>query len=174
MNLPNYITLFRIFLVPFFLSFLIYYNPTHSSFRLIALGLFLIAVCTDGLDGLIARRFHKQTKLGTFLDPIADKVLLLSAFLGTAFSSAFVMKPPMWVVIVIVFRDCFIIGGLVIIYFTTNQLTIKPNLLGKFTTFFQIFTIISIPLSLFTVSLTIASTIAYFLRGIRLINAVSS
>jgi cardiolipin synthase (CMP-forming) len=177
MSLPNYITIFRIFLVPFFFSFLVYYNVEHPSYRLWALGLFLVAVATDALDGTIARSTHQQSELGTFLDPLADKLLLLSGFLGIAFSEAFEIKPHMWIVIVIVFRDLFIVCGLAIIFFTTNQLQVKPNLLGKSTTFFQMLTLVAVlsqwklihPVSFVTVGLTILSSVAYLVRGIKLL-----
>ncbi len=179
MNLPNYITLLRIFLVPFFFSFLIYYNLEHPLFRPIALVLFLIAIVTDAVDGFIARSFRKQTELGTFLDPLADKLLLLSAFFGITLSTSFALKPPIWVIVVVVFRDLFIICGLVIIFLTTRQLRIQPNILGKLTTFFQMLTIVSVLVGwehaasvwYTTAAFTIASAIAYLIRGIKLVNA---
>ena len=182
MNLPNYITLLRILLVPVFFSFVVYYNDAHIHFRPIALILFLIAVSTDALDGFIARTFKKRTELGTFLDPFADKLLLLSGFLGIAFSSAFVLKPPIWVVIIIVFRDLFIICGLVIIYLTTNRIRIQPNLVGKLTTFFQMLTLLAVLAAweyshfvwLAAVFLTILSAVLYLAQGIRLLNNPST
>lgn len=182
MSLPNYITLFRIFLVPVFFSFLAYYNHnSHPNFRLLALGLFSFAIITDAIDGFIARQFHARTELGTFLDPFADKLLLLSGFLGITFSTAFSFKPPLWVIIIIVFRDLFIICGLTIIFLTLNKLQIRPNLLGKLTTFFQMLTIFAVlaewehskPVWLITALLTGTSTIAYLARGIKLLNAPS-
>ena len=182
MNLPNYITLLRIFLVPVFYSFLLYYNSSHTFFRALAIALFLIAISSDAADGFIARTFKKQTELGTFLDPLADKLLLLSGFFGITLSSAFIIKPPIWVIVVIVFRDLFIICGLVIIFVTTRQLRIRPNLLGKLTTFFQMLTILVVLIgwehSRFVwfgaVSLTIASAFAYLVRGIKLINGLTN
>ncbi len=181
MSLPNYITIFRIFLVPFFFGFLVYYNADHPTYRLWALFLFLIGILSDALDGTIARSARQQTELGTFLDPLADKLLLLSGFLGVAFSEAFQVKPPMWVVIVIVFRDLFIICGLAIIFFTTNRMQIKPNILGKLTTLFQMLTLVAVlsewkyanPISLLTAALTILSSLAYLGRGIKILNQPS-
>ena len=164
--------------MPFFFGFLVYYNDTHPHFRILALILFLIGIATDALDGLIARNFHKQTELGTFLDPLADKLLLLSGFFGIMLSSSFPIKPPIWVVIIIVFRDLFIICGLVIIFLTTNRLRIQPNLLGKLTTVFQMLTILAVLAKwesadfiwIATAVLTISSSLAYLARGIRLLN----
>ncbi len=178
-NLPNCITIIRIVLVPFFFSFLIYYNPAHPSFRIFALVLFLFAMVTDALDGLIARKFNRQTELGTFLVPFADKLLLLSGFLGIAFSQAFVAKPPLWIVVVIVFRDLFIICGLIIIYLNVNRIEIKPNIFGKITTFFQMLTILTVLISVpsaewiwyTTVAFTILSWIIYIRQGFAFLNA---
>ncbi|MBI4358924.1 MAG: CDP-alcohol phosphatidyltransferase family protein [Candidatus Omnitrophica bacterium] len=178
MNLPNYITIFRIFLVPVFFTFLIYFNANHPNFRLIALCLFSVAILTDALDGIIARRYHKKTELGTFLDPFADKLLLLSAFLGILMSEALMLKPPVWVVVIIVFRDLFIIFGLVIIFLTTMRLKIQPDIFGKLTTFFQMLTVFfvlaqwksSVILWYLTAGLTILSSISYLIHGIKMLN----
>jgi CDP-diacylglycerol--glycerol-3-phosphate 3-phosphatidyltransferase len=102
MNLPNYISVFRILLVPIFFMFLIDFDAAHTHYRPIALAIFLVAITTDALDGIIARQLKQQTKLGTFLDPFADKLLLLTAFLGIACTEWFVIKPPNWIVILIV------------------------------------------------------------------------
>lgn len=179
MNLPNYITVFRVALIPLFFSFLIYYNPNRPGFKFIALVLFLLAVATDALDGLIARKFNQQTELGTFLDPFADKLLLLSGFLAIAFSQAFIHKPPLWIVVVIVFRDLFIVCGLFIIYLTVNRIEVKPNVIGKITTFFQMLTIITILsdwpngewIWFATAGLTVLSGIVYIQQGIRFLNS---
>ena len=156
-----------------------YYDADHEYFRLLALGFFIIAITTDALDGSIARSFKQQTELGSFLDPFADKLLLLTGFLGIHFSKAFFIKPPAWIVIVIVFRDLFILFGLIIIFVTTKHIRIHPNFLGKCTTVSQMLTILSLLMSfnhaefiwLITAFLTIASTAAYLLRGIKLLNS---
>ena len=179
LNLPNYITIIRIVLVPFFFSFLIYYNSAHPEFRFFAIVLFLIAMLTDALDGLIARKFNKQTKLGTFLDPFADKLLLLSGFIGIAFSQSFIIKPALWIVVVIIFRDLFIICGLIIIYLTVNEIEIKPNVIGKVTTFFQMLTVLTVLIRwsnsewiwLMTAGFTILSWIIYIRQGIVFLNS---
>ena len=136
---------------------------------------------TDALDGLIARRFRMQTELGTFLDPFADKLLLLSSFFAILFSSGLHIKPPLWIVIVIVFRDLFIICGLVIIFLSTKHVQIRPNLLGKMTTTFQMLTIFAVLLqsqySAFVwypmVLLTITSGFVYAIRESRLLAQVN-
>ena len=144
--------------------------------------MFVVAIATDALDGLIARKFQLRTKLGTFLDPFADKLLLLSGFLGIAFSGEFYSKPHLWIVIVIVFRDLFIICGLFIIYMTVNRVEIKPNILGKITTFFQMMTILTVLMNwtrvewiwFTTAALTILSWMTYIRQGILFLNSSSA
>ncbi len=177
MTLPNYITLLRVLSVPFFYTALVYYQPEKDYWRLTALAIFVFASFTDALDGFIVRRWHLGSRLGTFLDPLADKLLLVSAFVGVSISNLS-LKPPLWVVIIVIFRDIFIIGGLVIIYITTQAVKVQPNLLGKATTFFQMLTIMMILLEspfasifwLLTAALTVASGIVYILREMRRLN----
>jgi CDP-diacylglycerol--glycerol-3-phosphate 3-phosphatidyltransferase len=178
LNLPNYLTVFRIFLVPIFFIFLAYYDTAHPSFRIWALVIFVVAIVTDALDGALARQLKQQTELGTFLDPLADKLLLLSAFVGITFNATLLVKPPQWIVILIVFREVFLISGLVAVYLTTHRNVIAPNLLGKATTFFQMVTIVAIlaqwSSSRFlwntAATFTVISAAAYLRRGFRLIN----
>lgn len=180
-NLPNYITIVRIILVPFFFSFLIYYDPAHPSFRIFALVLFLFAMATDAMDGFIARKFNRRTELGTFLDPFADKLLLLSGFLGITFSHAFIDKPPLWIVVVIIFRDLFIICGLIIIYLNVHRIEIRPHLFGKMTTFLQMLTILTVLIPMpfaegiwyATAAFTILSWIIYIQQGFAFLNSSS-
>ena len=175
MTIPNYITLLRILIVPFFYTALAYYDPHNADYwRWTALVLFGVACLTDALDGFISRKWGLKSELGTFLDPLADKILLISAFLGVNFS-ALILKPPLWIVILVIFRDIFIIAGLVAVYFTTQAVKIEPNILGKITTFVQMATIIIALLQieivrifwLLTAALTVASGIVYILREMR-------
>ena len=174
MSLPTYITLFRFLLIPLIYAFIAYYTNEKDHMRLFALTLFTLASVTDALDGFIARRWNLRTTLGTFLDPLADKLLLVSAFVGISVSSL-PLKPPLWVVIVVVFRDLFLVAGLFIIYLTTQKISLEPNVLGKTTTFSQMVTIVfilmQIPLApifwFLTAALTVASGIVYVLSGLR-------
>ncbi|MBI3321736.1 MAG: CDP-alcohol phosphatidyltransferase family protein, partial [Candidatus Omnitrophica bacterium] len=77
MSLANKVSIFRILLVPGIVASLLYYHPERDGLRFLALGLFLVGITSDALDGLIARRQNQQTELGTLLDPIADKFLIL-------------------------------------------------------------------------------------------------
>ena len=177
MTLPNLITLFRILLAPFFFTCLVSYEVGKEYYRWIAFTIFVVGSFSDALDGFIARVTHKQTDLGRFLDPLADKLLLLSGFVGLLFVSDFPFQPPLWVTVSIVFRDMVILGGVVVIFFVSGQIHAKPNLLGKVTTFFQmaaLFTIllglkISIPICYVTAGLTILSGIVYVVRDLRML-----
>lgn len=173
--MPNFITLLRILIVPFFFSTLLYYQPEKDVLRLWAFSLFLAATFTDAIDGLLARLRKETSQLGRFLDPLADKLLLLSAYTGILFAKSFPLVPPLWIIVTIVFRDVIILGGLVMFYVSTGQVEVRPNLLGKTTTAFQMATMLSIllllpvsaPLWTITAALTIASGLNYVAREMR-------
>jgi cardiolipin synthase len=173
MNLPNYITLVRVILVPFFINLMIY------GYYKWALAVFVVACVTDALDGMIARLTKTQTALGAFLDPMADKLLILSAFVTLVLLG----KLPVWLVIIVVSRDAILTMGGLIIYFTTRNLKIQPSIIGKATTVLQ-FIVVSLSLVLMsygremglmtflqwaTAGVTIASGTQYVLRGIRMV-----
>ena len=175
MNLPNYITLFRLFITPFFFTVLVSYEPGKESNRLAALALFALASLTDALDGFIARVTKSRTELGRFLDPLADKLLLVTGYIGLLFVPALAYRPPLWITVTIIFRDFFIIAGLAVIFLMTGRVRVDPNLLGKFTTAFQMITLIAILLNWnfsvllwnATAVLTILSCVVYFARELR-------
>lgn len=174
MTIPNLITLFRIFAAPAVYLTLAYYRLDQDSWRVAAFFIFLAASVTDALDGFIVRRWKMGSELGTFLDPLADKLLLICAFVGI-YNSALDIKPPLWVIIIVVFRELFIVAGLVVVFFTTHAIHIKPNLLGKMTTFFQMLTILFVLLQfkiaslfwLLIAALTLVSGTVYILREMR-------
>jgi len=172
MNLPNTITLVRVILIPFFIDLMIYgyYRP--------ALLVFVTACLTDALDGTIARLTNTQTQLGAFLDPMADKLLIVSSFV----TLAILAKIPVWLVIIVVSRDIILILGSMVISFTGNNLTIKPSILGKATTFMQLLAVtLTLVLVAYgikseylrgvywaTAGFTIASGLQYVLRGMKI------
>lgn len=172
---PNLITLFRILIVPFFFTTLLYYLPDRDYLRLWAFGLFLLASVTDAIDGVVARLRKETTQLGRFLDPLADKLLLLSGYLGILFAQSFPLLPPRWIIVTIVFRDLVIIAGLVVLYASTGQIEVRPNFLGKMTTGVQMITMLSILLLLpfspwlwyTTAALTMTSGLVYIIREMR-------
>lgn len=175
MSPANYITLLRILLTPVFFTALVSYEAGEEATRWFAFAIFVTATLTDALDGFLARVFKKKTSLGQFLDPLADKLLLLSGYLGLLFVEALAFRPPLWITVTIVFRDLIIILGLVMIYLMSGKVTIRPNLLGKCTTASQMATLVaillnwrvSVPLWYVTAALTIASCVAYATRELK-------
>jgi len=174
MNWANRLTILRIILVPVFIGAVLY-NKLN-----IALLIFVAATITDALDGYIARARNEKTKFGAIMDPIADKMLLGSAFV--CFSVIKILpayiQMPIYVPIVIISRDVIILLGVVAIHLLTGKLDIRPTIVGKVTTFFQMITIISVLLSFvysnwiwnITVVLTVISGLDYIRIGSRQIN----
>ena len=149
--MPNLITFLRILIVPVLFSVLLYYEPQRDYLRVQAFWLFLFGSVTDAVDGLVARLGKQTTELGQFLDPLADKLLLLGGYLGIFMAKDFPLLPPVWILVTIVFRDLVITGGLVVFYMSGRKIKVQPNFLGKATTAIQMATLISI-LLLFPVS----------------------
>jgi cardiolipin synthase len=172
MNLPNLLTILRIFLVPFFALFLL------NDKGLWALLVFTGAGLTDGLDGYIARTRDLKTRLGAFLDPLADKILLLTAY----FLLAFLERLPIWLSVIVVARDLIILGGIICIYYVRKTVDFSPTMLGKLTTVVQLLTIFLVlllpfvhgitpwlfPLYLINVGVTLISCGHYVLLGVRM------
>ncbi len=144
MNLANRITLTRIFLVPVFIALLLYYSPDKSFLRLVALGIFIVACFSDACDGYIARKMNQKTDLGSYIDPLADKMLLLSGFLCLSLMANLPqeMRIPAWVTIVIISRDVIILIGAIVIFFMTRVLVPKPHFIGKITTVMQMMAVV--------------------------------
>src|SRR4030065_799639 len=128
MNLPNYITLFRVVWTPFFINLMIYGYDQE------ALGVFVLAGVTDALDVMIARLTKSQTELGAFLDPMADKLLILSAFVTLVLLD----KLPVWLSIIVVSRDVIVVLGSILLYVTGHDLKVRPSIVGKATTLLQL------------------------------------
>jgi len=173
---PNLITLLRILISPFLFSTLLYYQPDKDYLRLWSFTLLLAGSFTDAFDGLIARLRKETTQLGRFLDPLADKLLLLSGYLGILFAQSFPLMPPLWVIVTIVFREVVILGGLILLYVSGGRIEVRPNFLGKTTTAFQMATLLSVlllfPISRWlwniTVALTVTSGLSYVIREMKL------
>ncbi len=177
MNLPNTLTILRVLLIPAFVILII-----NHSFRW-ALFTFAVAGMTDGLDGLLARLTHQKTELGAYLDPIADKLLLMSAYL----SLAIVEVLPGWVSVIVITRDVIILLGILIIMLISKPPSIRPSFVSKITTTFQILTVLLallaeqdpffkglIPIAFYTTTfLTILSGIHYIYLGTRILNQKS-
>jgi len=174
-NLPNSLTVLRILLVPVFVGFLLY---EYFDYALVTL---LVAAVTDGLDGAIARITDQRTRLGEYLDPLADKLLLMSAMV-TLSVLHFI---PVWAVILVVSRDAILLTGTILANLTEIDIDIAPTWLGKGTTLAQICYVIMvilfatgrvsaeviIPFLAIMVILTTGSGVHYLFRGIQHLNA---
>ena len=181
MSLANKLSLFRILLVPAFVICLVYYRPGDSeSLRYLAVGLFLLGGITDAVDGYVARAEHQATRLGAILDPAADKLFLVTAYLSLSLISSLpeTYRLPAWVPIVVISRDVLIVCGWLIIVLVTGDLTAQPSRLGKATTLFQMLTIVCVLLGfgfarfvLWTaMALTVLSGIGYLRYGNKMLN----
>lgn len=143
-TLPNILTVIRMVLIPVFVSMLFYERFGW------ALGVFVLAGVTDGLDGLLARRFNQKSQLGTILDPIADKLLLVTAFIVLSLPSI-IPQPmprhfpvPFWVTAAVISRDVFIVVGSAAINIVTGFRRFRPSWLGKINTVVQIVAVVAI------------------------------
>ena len=134
MTIPNIITMIRILLTPLFVIYLI--NDQLLT------GLVILVICgvSDGLDGLIARVFKQKSKLGSYLDPLADKIILMSAFIALSIRGFL----PSWLSVAVISRDMLIMIGVVILYLADVDLNIKPAISSKITTCFQFLTVIAV------------------------------
>lgn len=174
MNLANKISIARIILIPFFIA-----SITYDRMDL-ALIFFGLAILSDGVDGFIARTMNQKTKLGTILDPVADKLLLMSAFICLAVVKNVPpdLAIPPYVPIIIISRDFMIVLGSVIIHLIRGDLKVSPSVIGKITTFFQMFTIVGVLIHFryssflwnLAVLLTVASGIDYLIKGSRILS----
>jgi cardiolipin synthase len=162
MNLPNALTLIRILLIPLFVILLI-----SKSFDT-ALIIFIIAGITDALDGFIAKIWHQRTELGSYLDPIADKLLLASAFVTLAILHII----PSWLTVIVMSRDVIIALGFWVLTMTDHKPTVEPRYTSKITTVLQILTVIwaLFPLLIrLTAFFTMLSGVHYIYIGNRLL-----
>jgi cardiolipin synthase len=128
MNLPNIITVIRLLLIPIFVIFLLEHRLD------LALLTFAVAGISDALDGFLARVLQQKTLFGAYVDPLADKLLLTTAFVTLAIMA----KLPGWLAVVVVSRDVIIMGGIGILMLNKRSLQIKPTFDGKITTFIQL------------------------------------
>ncbi len=169
MNIPNSLTLLRILLVPVYIGFMTY---GEYGFALLVL---LVAGLSDAIDGPIARRLNQRTRLGTFLDPLADKLLLTSGFI----TLAVLHLVPLWLVILVVSRDAILLLGTMVAHVTNTAIDVTPTFLGKGTTVLQLCYVVLVvlltwldhglsfltPLLVAMVGFTLASGIHYIYRG---------
>lgn len=184
MNFANKISTFRILSVPFFIASLVYYVPERDYLRFVALIIFCLAVISDAVDGYIARTSKQQSKAGLVLDPLADKLLLISAFICLNLIDRFPsgIRFPLWVSLIVVSRDALILLGAVVVYMVKQNIDISPTKWGKLTTTFQMLSVIAVLLQWrfspilwgIAVFFTVISGADYIKRGFKTLYAVDN
>src|ERR1041384_4032190 len=148
MTTANKITVIRTLMIPAFVTMAIYYGQSvqHGAplewERFTAIGIFLIASLSDGLDGYVARRYHQRSSLGVILDPIADKGLLLSGIITLSISSWNDVDPeygkfPLWFPVLVITRDVVILVGAAVLHVLVGHVRVKPHMTGKIATVLQ-------------------------------------
>jgi cardiolipin synthase (CMP-forming) len=135
----NKITILRILLIPFFVVELIYYVRTGNGIcRLAAILCFAATAILDGVDGYIARRYNQISELGKILDPLADKLLLVSAVVLLSFDNEpYLRQIPLWLTGTIIGRDLLLLIGVIVVHYTVGKVNVRPRVLGKCATVLQ-------------------------------------
>jgi len=146
MTTANKITITRILAIPVFVAMVIYYgrgvqrgHPEEWQ-RVAAILLFMLAAVSDGVDGYIARHYNQRTRLGLILDPIADKSLLLAGIITLTFSN-WHYEFPLWFPILVISRDVVVVIGSLLLHFVNGKVQVRPSLVGKAATVFQMVSI---------------------------------
>ena len=174
MGLANWLTVLRILLVPVFVTLLVYRKPGP------AIVVFATAALTDLLDGWVARHHGLQSRLGAFLDPLADKLLLTASFIMLTVRGVI----PFWITAVVLSRDAFLALGTLLIHMGGARVYPRPTWAGKAATFFQIVTVLAgllgyywgvrrvpAPLLWLAAGFTLLSGLQYLAQGMRFLNA---
>ena len=169
MNIPNLLTIFRLFVTSFFIL-----SIHYGEFK-IALWLFVVQAITDSLDGFLARVLKEKTSLGALLDPLADKTMLVSSFIVLYLKDIV----PFWVTVIVLTRDLILTLGYLGLCKLFGKIEILPSTLGKLTTFCQIATVVYVLWSdvrsyqnfffYTTAALTIITGIHYVYQGVLII-----
>jgi CDP-diacylglycerol--glycerol-3-phosphate 3-phosphatidyltransferase len=183
-TLATKVTLLRILLTPVCVSQLIYYGAGYADWhRLLGFWLFAIASLSDGVDGFIARQFNQQSQLGRILDPLADKLLLISVLILLAINpgNAF-PRLPLWFPILVISRDLLLVTGALLIHVIVGEVKIKPRIVSKIGTLLQMVTLGCVMLKMEPASIawplyaagffTAVSVIWYLFDGARQLNSV--
>ena len=183
MTFASKITVTRICLVPVYAILALWYGQTvksghpDESLRWWALGVFVAAASSDGIDGWVARRFNQMSKFGAFIDPIADKALLLSGVITLSIVDwgKDNWHLPLWFAAIVILRDCIILGGIRILWNHRREVKFAPHWTGKVCTVTQMFAIGWVMLKVVDLSpvypcivaaiFTVWSSIAYIHQG---------
>lgn len=187
MTTANKVTILRMLLTPFFVVEVLYYAKTGTdAYRLAALLTFAVAAICDGVDGYIARHYNQYSELGAILDPLADKLLLVSGVVLLSFDHGPLLgQIPLWLTVTILGRDLLLLLGLVVIQMTVGKVRVRPHMIGKVATVLQMISVIWILLkwdegrgvrwiSYWTISAafcTAVSGLVYVYDGIRQLSA---
>jgi CDP-diacylglycerol--glycerol-3-phosphate 3-phosphatidyltransferase len=144
MTTANKITILRILLIPFFVVEVLYYVKNgNEAHRLAAILSFAIAAICDGVDGYIARRYNQHSELGAILDPLADKLLLVSGIVVLSFEhKAYLETIPLWLTGTIIGRDILVLAGMVVIQMIVGKVKVRPRMIGKVATVLQMVVIL--------------------------------
>ena len=138
-TLPNFLTFARLASLPFLVMAIL--DGRHG----VALAIFLVAAITDIVDGYVARRFGMGSPLGAWLDPIVDKLFLVSTFVVFALpSTPTLLHIPIWLLVLTIFRDVFILVICLVLFLALGMRSFPPSILGKLTTFLEISTVVAI------------------------------
>jgi cardiolipin synthase len=143
MTTANKVTIFRILLIPFFVVEALYYMKTGNEIhRVLAIIAFGTAAICDGVDGYIARHFNQRSELGAILDPLADKLLLVSGIVLFSRTNPHLGSIPLWLTGTIIGRDLLVLIGMVVIQMTVGKVNVRPRWLGKIATVLQMFCLV--------------------------------
>ena len=170
-TLATKVTILRILLVPVCVSQLIYFAAGYADWhRLLAFWLFVIAALSDGVDGFIARQFNQQSHLGRVLDPIADKLLLMSIVILLSINPGHAFpKLPLWFPILVVSRDILLIAGALLIHVIVGEVKVKPRIVSKIATVFQMVTVGCVMLNMEVISIRVPLYAAGFFTTVSFI-----
>lgn len=175
-TLPNAVTVLRILLVPVFAFLLVY------RFYNLALYVYIVAAISDALDGYLARKLNLHSELGRFLDPLADKTLILTSLVIFTFLD----WVPAWLTITVLSRDIFVLAGWFLLFLLYGRKHVQPTLIGKAANALQMFSVgyvllgklpPFVELSGYTVlfvltsALTAISGLHYMIRGLAMTHA---
>jgi cardiolipin synthase len=143
MTTANKVTALRILLIPPFIYFMLEFRDSGDAWaRVAGMAVFATAALLDGVDGFIARRFNQRSELGAVLDPLADKLLLVSAVIVLSLTNAHLHTLPRWFALAILSRDVLAVIGLAVVHFTVGRVQLRPRWTGKTATVLQMATVI--------------------------------
>jgi CDP-diacylglycerol--glycerol-3-phosphate 3-phosphatidyltransferase len=144
MTTANKITILRMLFIPLFVVETIYYVRTgNEAHRLVAILSFATTAILDGVDGYIARHYKQISELGKILDPLADKLLLVSGIVLLSFNNEpYLRQIPLWLTGMIIGRDLLLSIGAAVIHLVVGKIVVRPRLTGKIATVFQMLTVV--------------------------------